>query len=195
MRKLLMLLALVLVVAACGDDEGGDTTVVTDGADTSVTSEATDTTGDQATGEQVNIVGVDYAFQGVPESVPVGTELTFSNESEAEVHEMVLVRIDDDETRPLDELLGIPEEEAGEVTEFKGVSVAFPGEDGTVVDGSLVVDEPGRYALLCFIPTGADPQAFRDAIESGDTEEAPEVEGGPPHMTQGMAAELTVTGG
>ncbi len=42
-----------------------------------------------------------------------------------------------------------------------GVSVAPPEAPGNVVEGELVLDEPGRYALLCFIPTGADPDGCR----------------------------------
>jgi len=41
------------------------------------------------------------------------------------------------------------------------------------------------------IPTGADPDAYREAVESGATE-APDVGGGPPHVVEGMAAELVV---
>lgn len=187
MRKLILLFAaLALVVAACGDGEGGATTTP-DGATT--------TSGGAPTGgDEIAVTAVDYSFNGVPETAPVGSELTLSNESEAEVHELVLIRIDDTETRPLEELLELPEEETEEFTEFKGVSVAFPGEAGTVVDGSLTLDEPGRYALFCFIPLGADPEAFREAVESG-AEEPPEVEGGAPHVTQGMYSEITVTEG
>lgn len=180
-RKLIWLVVFAMIAVACGEDEGGGTTAPTDSPTTSVADDDT-----------LQIVGVNYAFQGVPETIPVGTELSFTNASEDEVHELVLIKIDDDETRSVAELLELPEEEAEEVTEFLGVSVAFPGEDGIVVDGDLELDEPGRYVFLCFIPTGADPEAFREAVESG-ADEAPEVEGGPPHFTQGMMAEVTVT--
>lgn len=186
MRKpILLLAALALLVAACGDGGGGATTLP-DGATT--------TGGDATGGDEIAVTAVDYSFNGVPDTASVGSQLTLSNASEAEVHELVLIRIDDAETRPLEELLELPEEETEEFSEFKGVSVAFPGEAGTVVDGSLTLDEPGRYALFCFIPLGADPEAFREAVESG-SEEPPEVEGGAPHVTQGMFAELTVTEG
>ncbi|MGH3650275.1 MAG: hypothetical protein ACRDU9_06145 [Acidimicrobiia bacterium] len=190
MRKLIPLFALALIVAACGDDEGEGATTTLDRVTTTI---AGDTTG-PSEGDQVAITAVDYSFQGVPENAPVGTELTLTNASEAEVHELVLIKIDDDETRPLEELLQLPEAETEEISEFVGVSVSFPGEDGTVVDGSLALEEPGRYALFCFIPIGADPEAFREAVESG-AEEAPDVEGGPPHVTQGMYAEIVVTEG
>jgi hypothetical protein len=174
-RSLGLGLALMVLLAACGGsaeqaEDGGDST---------------------AGGETVEITAVDYEFEGVPETVETGTELTLSNESEGEVHEMVVVRIDDDETRPLEELLRIPEEEAQQVTSFAGVAVALPGEEGLTPEGPVVLDKPGRYAMLCFIPTGADPEAYEQALEEG-AEEAPEIEGGPPHFTHGMAAELVV---
>lgn len=60
-----------------------------------------------------------------------------------------------------------------------------------VGDGNLT--EPGRYAMVCFIPQGVDPQAYMDAAESsGDG--PPHVAGGPPRATLGMYAELAVEG-
>lgn len=41
------------------------------------------------------------------------------------------------------------------------------------------------YLLLCFIPEGADPAVYEDALE-GSGEGQPEVEGGPPHAELGM---------
>lgn len=190
-------IALTLGLAACGSEDVDDAaTTTTEASEESTTEEPTTTESPDggATGETVEITGVDYSFQGVPESVRAGTELTFTNASEGEVHELVAIRIDDDETRPLEELLGLPEEEAGEVTEFQGVSVALPGEDGMVVEGDLILEEPGTYALLCFIPTGADPQAYRDLLAGPppEGEGPPDIPGGPPHFTNGMVAELTV---
>lgn len=60
-----------------------------------------------------------------------------------------------------------------------------------VGDGTL--SEPGRYAIMCFIPTGVDPQVYVEA--SAATESGPpQSEGaGPPHFVNGMRTELTVT--
>ena len=191
-------LALTLGLAACGSEDVEDaaTTTTEASGESTTTAEPTTTEGPDggATGETVEITGVDYSFQGVPESVTPGTELTFTNASEGEVHELVAIRIDDDETRPLEELLGLPQEEAEQVTQFQGVAIALPGEDGMVVEGDLTLDEPGTYALLCFIKTGADPQAYRDLLAGPPPDGAgpPDIPGGPPHFTNGMVAELTV---
>ena len=56
-----------------------------------------------------------------------------------------------------------------------------------VGDGTLT--EPGRYAVFCAIPIGADPEEYMNA-PPGDG--PPEVEGGAPHFTEGMYGEISV---
>ncbi len=164
--------ALVLALVACGDDGG-------------------EALADEGT---VAVVAVDYAFEGVPASVPVGTQLTLTNESDVELHEIVLVRIPDDEDRPVSELVTLPPEELMglAVPNLVGVSLAPPSSEGMVVEGDLVVAEDGRYALLCVIPTGADPDEYLAAAQDPEREGPPQVDGGPPHIVHGMFAELTV---
>lgn len=142
--------------------------------------------------EAVQVVGVDYAYEGVPASLDAGTELTFRNDSDLEVHELVLVRLPDTEERSVEDILQMtPQEQEELISEsVVGVSVARPGEDGMVVDGELAVAEPGRYIMVCFVPTGADPDEFMDAAATG--EGPPQVEGGLPHVANGMWAELSV---
>ncbi len=53
-----------------------------------------------------------------------------------------------------------------------------------VGDGTLA--DPGRYLMVCTVPTGADP----DAVLNASPREV--VPGGPLHFTKGMYAELTV---
>ena len=70
--------------------------------------------------------------------------------------------------------------------------LASPG-DGEVIkalgDGKLT--EKGRYLVVCFIPTGADPAAYLQAVQSS-SDGPPDVAGGPPHVTQGMYGAITV---
>lgn len=184
-----LLVAFAFVAMACGDDDdavapvpGGDPTEVDDGGEALEISD-----------DAMLITGADYEFRGVPEIAEVGTELAFTNISEEEVHEIVLLKVDDDETRPLNELLALPENERDAVAQFRGVTVAFPGQDAVFTDGSVTLSEPGRYVLICTIPTGADPQAYRDAVADPEAEGPPDVAGGPPHLVNGMVAELEVT--
>jgi hypothetical protein len=173
-------------VAACGDDDDDDS-----GADASTTSAAPEETAGDA-GETAAITAMDYAYKGLPETLAVGSTLTLTNESEAELHELIAFLLPDDEKRPVSELAVLPEEELGQI--FAGepatVLLAPPGgapQIEAVGDGTL--SEAGRYIVICAIPTGADPDAYLNAPPSDGP---PEVEGGPPHFTKGMYGEITV---
>lgn len=134
-------------------------------------------------GTTAEVTAVDYGYEGMPESVPAGRVGIRLDNTGGEVHEAVMLRINDDGPG-LDELLQMPEEEAEKLTEFLGVVFAPPGENA-----SAVMDlTPGRYAMVCFIPVGTTSM---EALETGSPEEGTD-EGGPPHFTEGMATEFTV---
>ena len=141
----------------------------------------------------VVVEAVDYGYVGLPEEVAAGTTMSLRNTSAAEVHELVAVRLPDDETRSAAELVRLPPEELAAF--FPGVTtvlVAPPGEDGIPVEGDGTLDRPGRYLVICVIPTGADPAAYLEAAAASNGG-PPDVPGGPPHIANGMFAELTVT--
>ena len=142
----------------------------------------------------INVTGQDYSFAGVPEVVAPGAELTFTNSSGVEVHEMVVLKVADLETRTVEELLELPEEESDTLVEFQGVLVALPGEEGANPEGpgsSITVTAPGRYAIVCFIPQGADPEVVAEAMAGGG-EGPPDMGDGTPHALIGMFAEFRV---
>jgi plastocyanin len=144
------------------------------------------------TDEPVVVTAVDYGFEGLPEKVKAGTTLALQNESMVEVHELVAIRLPDDETRPVDELVQLPPDELASF--FPGVAtvvIAPPGESGFAVEGTGVLSEPGRYAVICAIPTGADPAEYLEAAAEAEGG-PPEVAGGPPHLAMGMYGEVTV---
>ncbi len=205
-RRRTLLLGLVpvaLLAAACGDDnetatsatstptteEAGDETTEDTEAETTDETDAPD-----PDAETIEVIAVDYGYEGLPDTVAAGTRFTLTNQSDVEVHELVAVKIPDSEERPVAELL---EDPAAMGQLFSGgppaaVIVATPASDqpGAVVgDGALT--EPGRYALICSIPTGADPDAYLAAAAASEGG-PPEVEGGPPHFVEGMVAEITV---
>jgi hypothetical protein len=174
-------LALSLLVAGCGDDDGDASTTTTDVA------------AQEPDGAAVSVDAVDYRYEGLPAELASGAALALHNGSAAEMHELVLLRLPDDETRSVDELLALPEGQLEAL--FTGppaaVLVAPPGADGVVALGDGTVGEPGRYLAMCYIPTGADPQAYLDALDANPGQ-PPVVEGGPPHFTAGMYQEVTV---
>lgn len=140
----------------------------------------------------VEVELVDFAFVGLPDTIAAGTRLSVVNTAEAELHELVAFRLPDEEERSVPELLRLPPEEAMPILgEPAAVLLAAPGGPQIAAVGDGVLDEPGRYAIVCFIPTGVEPQVYLEAAaatESGP----PQVEGGPPHLAQGMYAELIV---
>jgi plastocyanin len=140
---------------------------------------------------QAEIVGMDFGFLA-PDTVAAGTTLTFRNDSAVEYHEVAVLRIADDESRSIQELLELPEEESMRSLEFVGVASALPETEGDVLQGTLTLTGPGRYALLCFIPQGADPDAAHAAFHALDDGPPPDLGDGVPHAFLGMVRELTV---
>jgi hypothetical protein len=183
MAAVLAVLGLVLV--ACGDDDAAPTTT---GPATTTPVESTAAT----SVETVEIIALDYAFVGLPEKVKPGTTFVLKNNSSQEVHELVAVRLPDDETRPVGELLQLPQEELEALFPLvETVIVAPPDETGFPVEGTGTLTEPGRYAIICAIPTGADPNEFMAAASEAEGG-PPEVAGGPPHFINGMFGEVIV---
>jgi len=121
--------------------------------------------------ETVDVTGVDYAFEDVPATIPAGTvAFSFTNASESEEHEMIVVRKADGTQLSWDEILELPEEESESMIQFTTAAFAPPGGESAAL-GTL---EPGDYIMVCFVPVGGG-------------------EDGPPHFTQGMRQEFTVS--
>jgi hypothetical protein len=176
----------VVLLTGCGDDDGDDEAGGT-------TTTAPDTTAPADGGDAVEVTAVDFAFEGLPDSVAAGTTFSLVNAAEAELHELVAIRMPDDETRSLEELMADPSQldAVFATAEPATVVIARPGETGEAVLGDGSIAEPGRYAVFCAIPTGVDPDEYLNAPPS--EEGPPQVEGaGPPHFLSGMYAELTV---
>jgi len=208
-------LALLLLLTGCGSDDAAsdtadpteddatianeDDTTVANEDDTVATEEAAPTATEEApdppegeAGDTLELTAVDYAYDGVPGEVSAGTQLALVGAPDAEPHEAVVFRLAEDETRSAQEILAEGGPDAPPPGEFAGVLIAPPGgAPGFAPEGPVVLDQPGRYLLVCFIPVGTTPDAFAALAEGGGTAaDLPAT--GPPHFTQGMAAELTV---
>jgi hypothetical protein len=131
---------------------------------------------------EVTITARDYEFEGYEELAATGDyAVSFANEG-TELHELVVMKIKDDEERSLEELLQLPEEEAQAAIEAEvGGSFACPGQTADPV--AFSVESPGRYIVVCFIPTGTLPTTTPEEFQNPQ---------GPPHFVQGMAHEFTV---
>jgi hypothetical protein len=150
--------------------------------------------GVQAEGGVVAVHAADYAFKGVPGTLPAGeTRISFANDSKAEAHQMDLFRIDDGVKESFEQILA--EDEAQQATlEQQGQQSGqnppaeqapppapkmafFAGTGagpGTAARMDLIGNLPaGRYGVVCFLPVTND-------------------EAGTPHYKKGMKAEFTV---
>lgn len=186
---LALLVTLGLTGAACGDDDG------TAAADPPTTETTSAPGGDDPAGapETLTVVLTDFAFEDLPDSVPAGTRLTVVNEAQRELHELVALRLPDDEDRSAEELvhdqaaLGALLSAAPPAT----VLLAAPGGEAIPAVGDGTLSEPGRYLLVCMIPSGVAPDVYLEAAAQSEGG-PPQVEGGPPHVAHGMFAELVV---
>ena len=159
----------------------------------------------------ISVAGVEYAFTGLPETVPAGTTLTFTNEG-IELHEIIVNRIPDDVEETFEELMALSEsgvdlEAEGYIdTDFGDqMLLAMPGE---AAEGGIALEQEGRYVALCGIPTGLEPGKLADfGVDIStigpetDMEELPAeaqayleevMSTGVPHLFNGMIQEFAV---
>jgi hypothetical protein len=128
--------------------------------------------------QTIAVTAIDYAYDADLDGIEPGqVAFDFSNEG-TEFHEMALVRIHEDTTETIDELLAMPEDEVDAKIDFIGAAFAAPGNGDTMFTDL----ESGRYVILCFVPTGSKTMAD---METAD---------GPPHFMNGMVKEFTITG-
>ena len=161
---------------------------------------------DSMAGMGVEVTGVEYAFSGLPETLEVGSEISFTNDG-AELHEIVIIRKADGVTESIEELLAMEAEGRDPMAEGlvemvgQGPLIAFPG---TSAEGVLVLDQPGEHVALCFIPQGFDPAVFEangvDIMTMGEDtdpstlpEEVQAIFSNPPHLAAGMIQPFVVT--
>lgn len=185
--------AAVLFAPACGSDDDETTTATTEAPATSAPT--TDAPAEPADDDHtLHVTAVDFAFEDLPSEIPAGTRITLGNDAPSEMHELVAIRLPDEETRSATELMALPEAELGALmggAEPATVLLAEPGGEQIPAVGDGTLTEPGRYLILCAIPTGVDPAVYlKAAAESAGG--PPQVEGGPPHFVNGMFAEVTV---
>jgi uncharacterized cupredoxin-like copper-binding protein len=99
---------------------------------------------------RIDVAGVDFAFEGIPATIPAGpTAFVFTNEAKKEQHEMLLLRRNEDVTDPAKRLLALREKKLEKKVDFISAASAGPGATQT----SFTDLTPGRYIVTCFIPT------------------------------------------
>jgi len=187
--SLLLAASLLLILAACSNDEAGGSPSASpsnlpasSAPAVSPSAASPSAASPDASGSAVEVVGVDYAFQGIPPTATVGTSFSLRNEGQ-EAHELVLVRKNPDVTLSFDELLALPEDQAFNQVAFLGQVAANPGE---TAPGTVTADAPGDYLAICFIPQGLTQ------LPEGSLGPDASLPAGAPHFTLGMRQEFTV---
>jgi plastocyanin len=162
-------------------------------------------------GLTIDVGGVEYAFTGLPASVPRGTTLTFTNNG-VEIHELALNRVADGVTESFEELMALNEngvdlEAEGYIDTDYGYRQLF-AVPGQTAEGSITLDQEGRYVALCYIPSGLEmakleelgidlstlgPDTDPSTLPPEAQEFLGDVMGNPPHLAQGMIQEFVVT--
>jgi hypothetical protein len=143
-------------------------------------------------GATATVTAADYRFDNLPATVGSGTRLGLRNASATEIHEMVVARLPDTETRSAEALVRLPAAQLDQLLTGSTVAVLLrpPGGAGLIRalgDGKLT--GKGRYLVVCTIPIGADPAAV---LATRGPKDAPPVAGGAPHFTRGMYGEIRV---
>jgi hypothetical protein len=160
---LVIALLLSLLLAACGggdDDNGGGGGGGAGGGGGG---------GGQAETGEVTVVAKEFAFSGVPASLPSGeTTFTLQNEGK-EQHQFILVPLREG-APPVEELIKVPQKEAQQF--FAGPpsqTFAKPGETGKPLNTEL---KPGTYGYVCFVTSKKEkkPHAFLGMFGSLEVE-------------------------
>jgi len=153
-----LLLAIVLLPACGGDEDGGDT--------------ATETASDDGGATTVAVALQEFAVSADPATVPAGS-VTFdvTNDGPDDVHEFVVIKTD---LAPTD----LPTDKDGAVLEDgEGMEVVDEIEDIPVGETpTLTVDlETGAYVLICNIlqeePDGTLEAHYTEGMRTGFTVE------------------------
>jgi uncharacterized cupredoxin-like copper-binding protein len=185
MRVLVSLSSLVLVAgiaAACtGSGGASPSTAPSDSAAPSAAPSQS-----AAAGQPVEVVGVDFAFEGVEDSYTGPVTFTLRNGGE-DLHEMVVVRKNEGITESFEELLALPEDEAFSKVTMVGVAMAEPGQ---TAPETVAATEVGEYLMVCFIPQGTKTLPSQAPDASGPPEGLGD---GPPHFTLGMLTEFSIS--
>lgn len=157
--------------------ESGEPSSITDSPEVQASDEAVDVfTARECNYETLEVTGVEYAFQGVPETLAAGrVAFVFTVPADAEeFHEMVVFHIAEGVDQPVEELLQLSDEELEGVVSLVERMNTGPGQSDT----EAMELEPGRHGVVCFVSVG-------QTTEHGEAE-------GEPHALRGMFAEFQV---
>jgi hypothetical protein len=125
-------------------------------------------------GKQVPVTAIDYEYQGVPATLPVGVaKFKMTNAAPKEDHMMAIVKVaPGNEGMEIDKILALPNKKQGKILDFGNAAFmeAKPGDSGY----SPINLTAGKYIYMCFFPEGGKKN-------------------GKPHYKLGMEGSFTVS--
>jgi hypothetical protein len=161
--------ATLLELGATADGLGAYTDPDYTAADAAVT----DAVLDDCDQDPLRIGAGDYVFDGLPAELDAGrVAIELTNSSASEVHELSLLRKDDEVDATFEELFELPDDEATDAVSPYGTTIVGPG-----ATTFLVSDLPPGEAV-------DGQEAGRQVLAGG---------GGEPHVARGMFQTFTVT--
>ena len=159
---LLVLLSAILILgAACGDDGGDGTEAGGDSTETEE-SEAPDpeeSESEEAAAGGLEITAVDFAFDLSTASLPAGeTEITFTNDGK-EPHQAIMALLSED-APDLSKLIELPQKKSEKFLEEEINDFAKEIKPGASASATLDL-KPGTYGMVCFVSNDKGPHAFQ----------------------------------
>ena len=148
--------------------------------------------------KMIQIEAFDYGYNGFDVEIVVGDALELFNTSETEYHNLVVLFLEDDDTRTLDDFASLPIEEMDAedrrfVINMAGGIQAAPGEKA---DRRIRLQRPGRYIAFDDVPQGLDAEIVRANVDPESLSVIPappwSLDGGPLGYQHGMIIEFFV---
>lgn len=148
--------------------------------------------------KMVQIEAFDYGYSGFDVEIVVGDALELFNTSETEYHNLVVLFLEDADTRTLDDFASLPIEEMDAedrrfVINMAGGIQAAPGEKA---DRRIRLQRPGRYIAFDDVPQGLDAEIVRARVDPESSAIIPDppwfLDGGPLGYQHGMIIEFFV---
>jgi hypothetical protein len=208
-RSFAVLMGLAVVASACGGaDSEAPSTTVTEAATTATVEVATTavvqspptTVVVQSGPTTYEVEAFDYGFSGLPAELRAGDAIELANTSSTEYHNLVVIRLESEDDRSIDDFSALPPDAFGAENPQPGFSIvgalhAAPRE--SAFDGRIRLQVPGRYLVIDMIPEGADAAVVEENVNPSSSAAAHgvpyKIPGGPLGYEHGMIAIVTVT--
>ena len=102
-------------------------------------------------------------FRGLPSEVPAGPAIFTLENAGEQVHDIFVMRLDDDVTLSASEIEALPKDEVMTIGTLAAFAFAFPG----TLSYATADLAPGRHVTVCLVFDGATPEVLMQLQELG----------------------------